>query len=213
MYIAQPDRILLKRQIMDVAHFVHGKVVDIGAGHVDRYSHLFSFDEYVTTDVAPHKRVTIVAPADKLPFPDSSFDSAVSTQVYEHLPQPFSAAAEMYRVLRPGGYAVVTVPQLNELHEMPHDYFRYTSYGLVSLFTSAGFEIVEMHKRGGYYAAVCQIKVVRLNEVWHLQQRPMFGRIVGKILSWYVAGMLKLDRVFPSTTQTIGWCVVLKKPV
>jgi arsenite methyltransferase len=44
-----------------------------------------------------------LADASKLPFPDSSFDAAVSTQVYEYVADMPSALVELFRVLRPGG--------------------------------------------------------------------------------------------------------------
>jgi arsenite methyltransferase len=47
------------------------------------------------------------ADASLLPFPDSSFDAAVSTQVYEFLSDIPAALAELHRVLRPGGRAVI----------------------------------------------------------------------------------------------------------
>ena len=47
------------------------------------------------------------ADATGLPYPDESFDAAVSTQVYEYVPDIPAALAELYRVLRPGGRAVI----------------------------------------------------------------------------------------------------------
>jgi SAM-dependent methyltransferase len=211
MYIFQPDRILLKQQIASVAHYVRGKVLDIGAGHFDRYSRLFTYDSYTKTDITPHSNVELVCTAYDIPMPDSSYDSVVCTQVYEHLADPVMAAREMYRVLKPGGFAVVTVPQMNEIHEAPHDYYRYTKFGLGALFSGAGFEIVEMLQRGGHYATLAQMKIVRWNEVFNLYDRPLLGRVAGKIIFVYGSWMLMLDRWFPSKTQTIGWCVVLKK--
>jgi arsenite methyltransferase len=53
-------------------------------------------------------RVTLVkGDAAELPFPDASFDAATSTQVYEYVPDVDRALAELYRVLRPGGRALV----------------------------------------------------------------------------------------------------------
>ncbi len=50
-----------------------------------------------------------VANARGLPFPDSAFDVAVSTQVYEYLSHDDieTALAELHRVLRPGGRALI----------------------------------------------------------------------------------------------------------
>jgi arsenite methyltransferase len=42
-----------------------------------------------------------------LPFPDGSFDAAVSTQVFEYLPDVPGALAEAHRVLRPGGRLLI----------------------------------------------------------------------------------------------------------
>jgi len=48
-----------------------------------------------------------VAEATKLPYPDDSFDAAVSTQVYEFVRDVPAALAELHRVLRPAGRAVI----------------------------------------------------------------------------------------------------------
>ena len=45
-----------------------------------------------------------------LSFADNSFDIIVSNEVFEHIPDVFPAMTEMYRVLRPGGRVIFTVP-------------------------------------------------------------------------------------------------------
>ncbi len=54
----------------------------------------------------------------KLPFVDNSIDILISSEVVEHLPDPVPALAEMQRVLKPGGYAMVTTPNPRNLPEM-----------------------------------------------------------------------------------------------
>lgn len=64
------------------------------------------FDEELS--VAPNRRGGIsAADAAQLPYPDESFDAAVSTQVYEYVPNIPAALPELHRVLRLGGRAVI----------------------------------------------------------------------------------------------------------
>lgn len=51
-----------------------------------------------------------IGPMSRLPWPDGHFDAAVCLDVLEHCPDPAAAAAELARVLRPGGTLVVSVP-------------------------------------------------------------------------------------------------------
>lgn len=49
----------------------------------------------------------LLADALRLPFGDATFDAAVAVQVYEYVGEVAAALAELYRVLQPGGRAVV----------------------------------------------------------------------------------------------------------
>jgi len=57
----------------------------------------------------PHREriVLQVADATRLPFPAAAFDAVVSTQVYEYVADLPTALAELRRVLRPGGRALI----------------------------------------------------------------------------------------------------------
>jgi SAM-dependent methyltransferase len=54
--------------------------------------------------------------AERLPWPDASVDVVVCNQVLEHLKNIWLPMAEMHRVLRPGGHAILSVPNLASLH-------------------------------------------------------------------------------------------------
>jgi len=87
-----------------------------------------------------------------LPFRTGSVGGAFAIEVFEHLPEPWRAAAELHRVLRPGGRAMITVPFWSGYHAKPGpagygDYFRFTEDGLRSLF--AMFDRVDVTPLGG----------------------------------------------------------------
>jgi arsenite methyltransferase len=56
---------------------------------------------------APAPMEFVAGDACSLPFPDDSFDAAVSTQVYEYVADMPAALREVHRVLRPGGRLLV----------------------------------------------------------------------------------------------------------
>lgn len=98
----------------------------------------------------------VYASAYALPFADKSFDIVLSTQVLEHLAEPKQMVSEAFRVLKVGGSLLVTVPQTQWLHEEPHDYYRYTKYGLAYLAESQGFRVQKIENFGGVFAMLGQ---------------------------------------------------------
>lgn len=214
MYIYQIDRALLQEQVRKAAGELRGKTLDVGSGSFGRYELPESVTEYVRMDISPGPNIDIVGRAEKIPFPDASFDSIITTQVFEHVENPEQAAQEIARVLRKNGKVLITIPQWNELHEEPHDYWRYTRYGLQVLFERHGFEMISMEQRGGYYALRAQIRVRFALDKYQLHSRPVLGRIASK---WFKAqGLIaqwrdQHDHSVANRKHTIGWCAVFRK--
>ncbi len=127
-----------------------GRVLDIGCG-IEPYREIVEkhCTEYVGLDrpTTPHglKDVEVVGDALSLPFDDESFDSVVSFQVMEHVAEPRLFLSEAFRVMKPGGTALLMTPFMWGEHEQPRDYYRYTRYGLRYLAAQAGFE-VDLHR-------------------------------------------------------------------
>jgi len=65
--------------------------------------------EYVSADLSSPLAMIQLDITD-IPFPDDSFGAIYCSHVLEHVPDDRSALAELYRVLRPGGWAVLQVP-------------------------------------------------------------------------------------------------------
>jgi 2-polyprenyl-3-methyl-5-hydroxy-6-metoxy-1,4-benzoquinol methylase len=76
----------------------------------------------------------------KEPVP-SSFDIIIAEQVFEHILWPHRAAKNVYAMLRPGGYFLVTTPFLQKIHEVPVDCSRWTETGLKYLLADSGFDL------------------------------------------------------------------------
>ena len=81
--------------------------------------------------------------AHHLPFLDATFDAVVTFNTFEHLYDPPRAAAEIHRVLKPGGRLILQTAFLQPLHEPPHHYYNTTEFGLRRWFSD--FEITRMH--------------------------------------------------------------------
>ncbi|MGH2701933.1 MAG: class I SAM-dependent methyltransferase [Actinomycetota bacterium] len=92
----------------------------------------------------------------RLPFADAAFDRVVASEVLEHIARDTDVMAEIFRVLRPGGSAVVTVPRYwpericwmlsDEYHEAEGGHLRiYSGSVLRSRLRAAGFEVVDSH--------------------------------------------------------------------
>ena len=95
---------------------------------------LFPAAKYLGTDMIDGPGVDQVADAEKLPFADGSFDLVLCLETFEHARKPWLVAAEIERVVSDKGIIIVSSQQNFPLHKHPSDYFRYTPYGLASLF-------------------------------------------------------------------------------
>lgn len=97
----------------------------------------------VCFDIYPGPHTDVVCDGHELPFADAQFDIVVSTAVFEHLYNPFQAAREIHRVLKPGGTLVGSAAFLEAYHA--NSYFHMSHLGLTEVFKRAGFDEIELH--------------------------------------------------------------------
>lgn len=131
-----------------------GRLLDAGAGHLP-FRHIATqyCTEYRSLDLRQwHPDLDYQGDVQRMPLPDSSFDTVVNLQVLEHVPDPLAALREMRRVLKPGGKLIIAVPHLDYLHNEPLDFYRYTKYGLRTLLERAGFRILHLEPVGGFFS-------------------------------------------------------------
>jgi SAM-dependent methyltransferase len=145
----------ITRQAMEVflkEYASDARTLDIGSGgsSYGRY-----FPNRFTVDIDPARNPEMVADAHALPFPDNEFSCVLCTEVLEHTKEPRRVAAELMRVLKPGGTLVLTTRFAYPLHDAPGDYFRFTKYGLQELFSS--WSIIEIRSELGDFATIAAL--------------------------------------------------------
>ena len=191
------------------------RVLDAGAGDAP-YRPLFAHCEYRTQDwpSSVHdgaRSADVVADLRDLPLDDASFDFVLCTEVLEHVSDPLRALQEIRRVLRPGGSVLITVPFVIELHEEPHDFFRYTPHALRHLLVEAGFDQIVVEPLTGWAGTLSHVLRHAAPAMRPALEPPRTGtRVAGLILRQFgkalesIAPRLdrRLDqrRAFP-----IGW--------
>lgn len=130
------------------------QILDVGCGTGGNAVLLQEFGRVTGSDVAPEALAfcrerglenLVQCSGDGLTAPDEAYDLVTSFEVFEHVENDRLAAREAYRVLKPGGKLLVTVPAYAWLWS-EHDVAlghrrRYARRELISLLEGAGFEI------------------------------------------------------------------------
>lgn len=105
-------------------------VLDAGCGNM-------ALDDpcIIRMDVQLTPYVDVVGDLHNLPFKPNSIDFVCALAVVEHLRQPFVAAEEIWRVLKPGGYVYAECNFIFAYHGYPHHYFNASIHGMQQVFS------------------------------------------------------------------------------
>ena len=216
------DFIVLHYLIRDlklaINSFASGNLLDVGCGNKP-YESLFEnkLNSYVGCDViqSSDNKVDVICKATQLDFQDQRFDTVFSTQVMEHVDNSDLMMGECNRVLKPGGFLILSVPFCWELHEEPYDFFRFTKYGLQELCTRNNFEVVEIMSNGGKWAAISQMN---LNMIYGtFKNKSVFTKILkGLFINLGLTSLLnklaiKFDNKFYDPLLTLNYVLIAKK--
>ena len=165
----------------------HGDLIDLGCGDMPYRSALMSqVSAYDGLDLFPRSdQVRYASDLEAMTvIPDQSYDTALMIEALEHVPHPWLALAETWRILKPGGTLILSVPHLSRLHDEPHDYFRYTKHGLRRLLEDSGFEIIDLIKKGGIFSFLGhQVSTLILTLSWGI---PVLRWVVFFLNRWLI---------------------------
>ncbi|WP_339610785.1 class I SAM-dependent methyltransferase [uncultured Planktosalinus sp.] len=188
------------KALKEVLPLFQGSLLDIGCGKMPYKEYILDHSNvktYTGLDIETAKIYDANIQPDftwdgkKMPFENESYDCAFGTEVLEHCPEPEVVLNEVYRVLKPGGIFFFTVPFLWNLHETPHDEYRYTPFALERHLKNAGFKDIDLKATGGWHASMAQML-----GLW-VRRSPMSGnkrKFLSVLLKPVLKYLIKLDK-------------------
>jgi len=197
-----------------ISKYMHGSCLDIGCGEMP-YKDVITplVQRYDTMDIEKRDNsVKYIGDIQNMDTIESaSYDSAICLEVLEHIKEPLQGMKEMHRILKKGGTAIISVPHLSRLHEEPNDFYRFTKYGIEHLAERSGFEIIELHSKGGLFSFLGhQISTIFVCLCWGV---PVLKNIVFFLNKWLCVKLCYLlDSVFDrKKIFAVGYTCVLRK--
>jgi ubiquinone/menaquinone biosynthesis C-methylase UbiE len=148
------------------------RILDAGAGELN-YKKYCQHLNYVSQDFGQYDgtgdgaglqtktwdqtRLDIISDITSIPEPDGSFDAVMCIEVLEHVPYPVDALKEVSRLLRSGGYLVVTAPFNSLTHFAPY-FFQtgFSRYFYQHWLEKFGFNILDLQENGNYFEYIAQ---------------------------------------------------------
>lgn len=192
-------------------------VLDAGAGDGHWQENLKTGIRYISMDLGvgdasvDYSHLTFKGDLKSIPLEDNSIDAVICIQVLEHLPEPWKVIGEFYRVLKKGGYLFASCPQSEPQHQVPYDFFRFTVYGLRSLFESHGFSIEFIKPQRGNFTKIS-------NDLRHSGNLVLTKGGLGNLIRGFLLKILArfIERFFSSidgayATNTTGHFVKARK--
>ncbi|WP_072015990.1 class I SAM-dependent methyltransferase [Leptolyngbya sp. KIOST-1] len=178
----------INESLIDFVREIDGNIVEIGGSqNLEEY---MKSGKYVLLDLINTESNDVTANAEKLPFASNSMSGFVCISVLEHTPNPQKVINEIWRCLRPGGKAFISVPWMFEAHMEPYDFFRFSPFLMKKWLSD--FDLVDIQLVNGYLGLLAH----------YLQKKPLTRFTIGLWSFW-------LDQLAPNkaawTTQINIW--------
>ncbi|MDE3174544.1 MAG: class I SAM-dependent methyltransferase [Pseudomonadota bacterium] len=162
-----------------------GVLLDLGGGNrqVDDA-------RYINADYADYAEPDLIADATKLPFRDNSVDAVYSTGVFEHINDPQRAGAEVARVLKPGGRALIGWAFMQPIHSEGQHFYNATPWGVERAFAAL--------KPKGFWYDTSFAFLVR----WGANVSGLRGLVPDEEIEQVCATLARWDTLIPATHKS-----------
>lgn len=131
-----------------------GIVLDVGCGNKP-YRALFpGCRRYIGFDYSVERKPDFVSVAEAVPLPNAIIDVVLCTEVIEQTREPHAVISRDVQAFEAGGMLLLSAPMSCNLHYEPHDYYRFTCYGLEYRLKRAGFTVVKTQRLGGLVSLI-----------------------------------------------------------
>ncbi len=107
---------------------------------------------------------------------ESKYDLIIAEQVFEHLKYPFKAARNIFEMLKPNGYFIISTPFLIKVHRDPIDCMRWTDEGLKYFLHECGFPLEKLNTYSWGNS-----KCMKANMSASLERWPLFRKYIDSL--------------------------------
>lgn len=109
------------------------------------------------TETWDNSKLDIVSDITSIPRPDASFDAIMCTEVFEHVPDAVAALKELNRLLKPGGYLLITAPFASLTHFAPYHFASgFNQFFYDHHLGNFGYIMLDKQMNGNYFEFVAQ---------------------------------------------------------
>jgi len=143
-----------------------------------------------------NSQLDIVSDITAIPLPDNSVDAVLCTEVLEHVPDPLAAIKEFSRLVKPGGYLIITAPFASLTHFAPYHF----ASGLSRFYYEKhlqenGFTIQELTLNGNFFEYIAQEnrRIKQIAEKYAGKKLNVFHKIIIHLNLIMLQGLSKKD--------------------
>lgn len=186
-------------------------ILDAGAGEL-QFKKFCSHLKYIAQDFGQYhgdgniglqtgtwdnSKLDIVSDILSIPLADHSVDAIMCTEVLEHVPDPLGAIIEFTRLLKPGGYLLITAPFASLTHFAPYHFASGLSkYFYEKHLPDNGFEITDLQLNGNFFEYIAQEnrRIKTIAAKYANKKLNIFQKIVIHLNLLILQGLSKKDK-------------------